>query len=90
MVLLKDVKSTNDKGLLGITETGEEILLSEPYPNFVDGSINERTNEERDKIKNYFIQEIARKDSDHYYQIGRVWDTLIHAVVCYNKYSKRK
>ena len=32
-IILREVRSTNDKGLIGITETGEEVLLSEPKPN---------------------------------------------------------
>ena len=39
--ILQEIRSTDDKGLIGITEKGEEVPLSAPTPIYSPGTLEE-------------------------------------------------
>ena len=74
--LLKEVKSTNDKGLVGITEAGEEVALSAPKPGAWILSKDELIKKVDDKFYIHFGDEIG--------------GAYASKTITYNLYTRRK
>lgn len=87
MVLLTEVKSTSDKGLIGITEKGEEIPLSSPFPRSLP--VAEYHGSKKGLIAR--LMKTARTDSSKYYQINKESDDDSGGAIAiaYNIYVRR-
>lgn len=73
--LLNEVLSTNDKGLIGFTETGEEVFLSAPKPLTINYS----------EI-NSFLRTLPENT---YAQISERTKNLTEEIVVCNPYTRR-
>lgn len=91
--LLKEVKSTN-KGLIGITESGEEVALSEPIPQMETKRYKESCTKSLMKKFRKDVRGIIEKSCGEgaYVQLAEInyflGDGLILQI--YNVYTRRK
>lgn len=89
MVLLKEVKNTKNKGLIGIIESGKEILLSTPTSSSWGAPISEQSEKAINSVFEYnIIMMITKKDK--FYQIGKISSTKDYAVMEYKCYKRRE
>jgi hypothetical protein len=83
--LLRNVISTNDKGLIGITTKGEEVALSAPKSNFF---ISIRT---LNYVKETKAKVLQRLKDTEYVRFGTKKNTDRHQVIVpYDVFGQRK
>lgn len=92
-ILLKRVLSTNNKGLIGITESGEKVTLSKPTPM---GIVRFYEAPNQRGVRKEFIEDsrseigLLHGDKDVYIQLGKIHTALGEFLQPYNVYTRRK